>query len=200
MPSNQCTNSLMELSFAVGNMFGAAECVKDDYRQLNDILNAWECSKKGKVKEELDIMKDVVAKAVARGGARGKTVPVTFCQELWFSHNRLVNSMNIFDDEGIGLGARGPVPPMVKGPDGVAVDRSLEDMRGSGWPKDKPDPEAIAAAAAAKVAADAAAAAEVPETGEQSRHYRGHPSGYGPARGMGYGDEERRKRWYPARV
>jgi hypothetical protein len=180
MPSNQCTNSLMELSFAIGNMFGAAECVKDDYRQLKDIINAWECSKRGKVKDELAIMTSVIDKAIARGGARGKAVPVAFCQELWYSHNRLVNTMNIFDDEGVGLGARGPVPPVVKGPDGVAVTRSLEEMRGA-WPDQPP-----------KTTTDE----EPPAAGEEppGNHYAR------PSRGMEYGDEERRKRWYPARV
>jgi len=172
MPSNQCTNSLMELSFAVGNMFGAAECVKEDYSQLGDILAAWECSKKGAVKKELDEMKSIVGKAVALGGPRRKAVPVLFCQELWYSHNRLVNSMNIFDDEGIGLGARGPVPPVVKGPDGVAVKRTLEEMQGDKWP-DEP-----------KVDTGNQTEGENPPAGRYAR----------------YMDDERRRRWYPTRV
>jgi hypothetical protein len=138
MPSNQCTNTLMELSFAVGNMFGAAECVKDDYRQLGDILEAWECSKRGKVEDELALMKEIVGKAVALGGTRRQAIPVTFCQDLWYAHNRLVNTMNIFDEEGLGLGQRGPVPPVVKGPDGVAIKRSLDDIRAAGWPSQAP--------------------------------------------------------------
>ena len=138
MPSNQCTNSLMELSFAVGNMFGAVVCVKDDYRQLSDILEAWECRKTGDVKEELDIMKGIVNKAVAVRPKKGQEIPPDFCQDLWYAHNRLVNTMNIFDEEGLGLGQRGPVPPVVKGPDGVAIKRSLDDIRATGWPSQAP--------------------------------------------------------------
>ena len=138
MPSNQCTNSLMELSFAVGNMLGAKDCFKDDYRQLSDILEAWECSKRGDVKDELALMKEVVTKAAAFGGPARQKLPVTFCQDLWYAHNRLVNTMNIFDEEGLGLGQRGPVPPVVKGPDGVAIKRSLDDMRAKGWPSQAP--------------------------------------------------------------
>ena len=177
MPSNQCTNTLMELSFAVGNMFGAAECVKDDYRQLGDILEAWECSKRGKVDDELQLMKEIVSKAVALGGDRRKAIPVAFCQDLWYAHNRLVNTMNIFDEEGLGLGQRGPVPPVVKGPDGVAITRSLDDIREAGWPDQPPAPETETAA----------------EEEQAARHHR-------PARGMGYGNEGRKERWYPARA
>jgi len=128
----------MELSFAIGNMFGAAECVKDDYRQLGDILEAWECSKRGETKKELEVMRDIVGRAVKLGGDRRRAVPVTFCQELWYSHNRLVKATNIFDEENIGLGLRGPVPPVVKGPDGIAVKRTLDDIRTTGWPKEAP--------------------------------------------------------------
>jgi len=178
MPSNQCTNSLMELSFAVGNMFGAAECVKDDYRQLSDILEAWECSKRGKPKEELDVMKGIVNKAVAVRSGRGQVVPPAFCEDLWYAHNRLVNTMSIFDEEGLGLGARGPVPPIVKGPGGVAVKRSLDDIREAGWP-DQPPVVVVEGAAT--------------EEEQAARHHR-------PARGMGYGNEGRKERWYPARA
>ena len=178
MPSNQCTNSLMELSFAVGNMFGANVCVKDDYRQLSDILEAWECSKRGKVVEELDVMKGIVNKAIAVRGGAGPKVPPAFCEELWYSHNRLVNTMSIFDEEGLGLGARGPVPPVVKGPGGVAVKRSLNEIREAGWPDQPPAPETETAAE---------------EEEQAARHHR-------PARGMGYGNEGRKERWYPARA
>ena len=173
MPSNQCTNTLMELSFAVGNMFGAAECVKDDYRQLGDILEAWECSKRGKVDDELQLMKEIVSKAVALGGDRRKAIPVAFCQDLWYAHNRLVNTMNIFDEEGLGLGMRGPVPPIVKGPDGVAIKRSLDDIRATGWPSQAP-----------VVIVEGAEGVE-PAEGEAAARY---------------GKKKEEKRWYPQRL
>ena len=185
MPSNQCTNTLMELSFAVGNMMGAAECVKDDYRQLQDILNAWECSKRGDTKKELDVMKDVVRRAVALGGDRRRAVPANFCQDLWYAHNRLVKATNIFDEENLGLGVRGPVPPIVKGPDGVAVTRTLEDMRGSGWPTEAP--------ADAEEQIDAPVVTETAETAPTTPRRRGQSA----AR---YGSYEEDKRWYPQRL
>lgn len=193
MPSNQCTNSLMELSFAVGNMFGASDCSKDDYRQLGDILNAWECSKRGKVKDELDLMKGIVDRAVKLRGGRGQKVPPEFCEELWYTHNRLVNNMNIFDDMGIGLGARGPVPPVVKGPPGVKVERTLDEMREKGWPSQPPGPDDEAEENLRQTGTESSTARHY--QGHAGRHYRGHEE---PARGMGYGNgEKRRKRWYP---
>ena len=204
MPSNQCTNSLMELSFAIGNMFGATDCSKDDYRQLGDILEAWECTKRGKVKDELDLMKGIVKRAIAIRGGRGQKVPQPFCEELWYTHNRLVNNMNIFDDEGIGLGARGPVPPVVKGPPGVKVERTLEQIREEGWPSQPPCDDEVSLPA---TGTDADAGRHYgghgerhfrgrPVSDQKPRHFRGHP--VEPARGMGYGSgEERRKRWYP---
>jgi len=173
MPSNQCTNSLMELSFAIGNMFGATDCSKDDYRQLGDILEAWECRKTGDVKEELDIMKGIVNKAVAVRPKKGQEIPPDFCQELWYSHNRLVNTMNIFDEEGLGLGMRGPVPPIVKGPDGVAIKRSLDDIRATGWPSQAP-----------VVIVEGAEGVE-PAEGEAAARY---------------GKKKEEKRWYPQRL
>ena len=173
MPSNQCTNSLMELSFAVGNMLGAKDCFKDDYRQLSDILEAWECSKRGDVKDELALMKEVVTKAAAFGGPARQKLPVTFCQDLWYAHNRLVNTMNIFDEEGLGLGMRGPVPPIVKGPDGVAIKRSLDDIRAKGWPSQPP-----------VVIVEGAEGVE-PAEGEAAARY---------------GKKKEEKRWYPQRL
>ena len=225
MPSNQCTNSLMELSFAIGNMFGASDCSKDDYRQLGDILEAWECSKRGKVKDELDLMKGIVKRAVAIRGGKGQKVPQPVCEELWYTHNRLVNNMNIFDDMGIGLGARGPVPPVVKGPPGVKVQRTLDEIREKGWPSQPPgDDEVVVDESLPKTGTGGDSDAGRHYPGHAGRHYPGHeepqrilgerhfrgramddqkPRHFRgrpvePARGMGYGNgEERRKRWYP---
>jgi hypothetical protein len=209
----------MELSFAIGNMFGATDCSKDDYRQLGDILEAWECRKTGGVKEELDNMRDIVKRAVAIRGGKGQKVPQPFCEDLWYTHNRLVNNMNIFDDQGIGLGARGPVPPNVKGPPGVKVMRTLDEIREKGWPKEAPEngeeapPPAVTDTDTGRHYEGHAGRHEEghegpplipgephfrgrPVNDQKPKHFRGRP--VEPARAMGYGDgEERRKRWYP---
>ena len=57
MPSNQCTNSLMELSFAVGNMLGSESCDRSDYVQLGNILDAYDCSKRGDAGKKLSQIK-----------------------------------------------------------------------------------------------------------------------------------------------
>tara|TARA_Y100000310_G_C20508302_1_gene727512 strand:- start:456 stop:980 length:525 start_codon:yes stop_codon:yes gene_type:complete len=172
----------MELSFAVGNMMGAAECVKEDYRQLQDILNAWECSKRGDTKKELDVMRDVVSRAVALGGPRRQAIPQNFCQDLWYAHNRLVKATNIFDEENLGLGLRGPVPPVVKGPDGVAVTRTLKEMQ-SAWPTEAPT--------VAEEQIEVEASTATPRQGRRAA------SG-GAEAAARYGKKE--ERWYPQRL
>ena len=111
MPSNQCTNTLMELSFAVGNMFGAADCDKSDWNQLKEIVDHWECKTTGDAGEELGNMVGFIQDALAQPNTTaGKIEMKDRCVDLFYSHNRLVNSLNLFDQDQLSLQGRGPVP------------------------------------------------------------------------------------------
>jgi len=217
MPSNQCTNTLMELSFAVGNMFGAADCDKSDWNQLKDIVDHWECKTTGDAGEELGNMVGFIQDALAQPNTTaGKIEMKDRCVDLFYSHNRLVNSLNLFDQDQLSLQGRGPVPPKLKGPPGIKRDAKLKQLRSS-WPNERPKGfvETATGTQEIQVAADDDAGrhtyghSESPSDSErktwakeyQTRKrggYEGRSMDDGPARGMGYmGDEERGKRWYP---
>ena len=151
MPSNQCTNSLMELSFAVGNMLGSESCFRTDYTQLKEILDAYDCSKRGEAGDKLTQIKEKVNNALGDKKCTTTGCPDFHCEQVWTAHNELVNAFNLFEEEHLGRGMRGPVPPIVKGPTGASRNSTLTQMRPGGtspWPKfpeiksDTPVPQA----------------------------------------------------------
>ena len=162
MPSNQCTTSLMEMGFAVGNMAGAETCDQADYKQLEDILMGWQCRMTGDVGRIMIEFQELVGRAQEE--CADGACPPERCVDVWKIFNGLVKEVQPSPLEGQTL--RGPIPPKVKGATGITR------VRRSAVPAYVPPK---------------------PKT----------PTGNGvapPARGMGYGDEERRERWYPARV
>lgn len=203
MPSNQCTNTLMELSFAVGNMIGDQRCQSEDWDQLRDILNGWECSTRGDAGDAKDNMMNLVGDAKkACAASEDDICPPSYCVDLFQVHEELVQAMNVYDVNQVGTGKRGPIPPKVKGPEGVGRTGTLLAQRREEMRRANQRDEARKAAEAAekaRLAAERAAEREARRisasgeaTGEAAR-FR--------TPGMGtYGNgEARRKRWYPER-
>ena len=175
MPSNECTNTLMELSFALGNMIGAEACDKNDYLQLQGILNAWECSRRGKTNDEYDLMKAAVSTAMKNCDAAGACLPAD-CENIWAQHNDLVTEMGLFEKSALGRGKRASIPPKVKGQAGIGRELTLVDLRkASSWPTAKTTATEI-------VDKPAVTTTEQAATGTTGR----------------YGKEE--ERWYPQRM
>jgi len=184
MPSNQCTNSLMELSFAIGNMIGAEQCDVDDWKQLQSSLASWECSDRGKSGDALDAMKGTISGAVrACAGAGG--CREADCADLFEDHEVLIQALNIYEPTQIGRGYRGAIPPKIKGAEGLGRSGGLPEQRTA-------EVRRINARAAAELADKTAEATRRQETAAAAAT--------GTTGRMGYGDEERRERWYPARV
>jgi len=202
MPSNQCTNTLMELSFAVGNMIGDKQCQTEDWDQLKDILNGWECSTRGDAKDARENMQNLVGDAKkACLASTDDTCPESFCVDLFQVHEQLVQSMNVYDVSQVGTGKRGPIPPIVKGPEGVGRTGSLLRQRGDEMKRAKQRQDAADRADAelkAQKAAEREAEREArrqTSSGDASSAAARHHT---PMRGMyGGGNDERRKRWYP---
>jgi len=202
MPSNECTNTLMELSFAVGNMIGAEACDRDDYIQLQGILNAWECSKRGKTSDEYDNMKAAVATALKNCDSTTGSCSPTDCVNIWTQHNDLITEMGLFDQTALGRGKRAAIPPKVKGQEGIGRQLTLEQLRTtSNWPTNKQtEAQKEAQLAAEKKAEDAAAAAAAAKAATAAappkpRQRRAATPTAGTGR---YGKEE--ERWYPQRL
>ena len=203
MPSNQCTNTLMELSFAVGNMIGDQKCQTEDWDQLKDILNGWECSTRGDAGEAKGNMEALVTDAKkACNASTDDTCPESFCVDLFSVHEQLVQSMNVYDVSQVGTGKRGPIPPKVKGPEGVGRTGTLaaqkrDEMRRA---KGRQDAQDRADAELKKQKQDEKDAerqrlADAKKTPPPVSRYQT------PMRGMSGGgsSDERRKRWYPER-
>ena len=181
MPSNQCTTSLVELGFAVGNMAGAGTCDAADYKQLEDILLGWQCKMTGDVGRLMLEFTELVGRAQEE--CAGGSCPPERCVDVWKVFNGLIKEVHPSDLEG--HITRGPVPPKVKGPPKIQrARRTLVPPYVPPKPDDKAKTNGVGEGVEVGVAT---------EGGEESRHAR-------PSRGMGYGDTERRERWYPARV
>jgi hypothetical protein len=177
MPSNECTTSLMELGFAVGNMAGAAVCDENDYKQIGDILEAWQCRKTGDTGKLLLEFDGLVT--LAQEECKAGECPAIRCVHVWQLFNSLVKEVHDVPLEGHIL--RGPIPPKVKGPKGIG-----RAKRGSVPTYAPPAPPAPPKPSG--------------ENGQTEGQLSLSGRYTGPSRGMGYGDEERRKRWYPARA
>jgi len=175
MPSNQCTTSLMELGFAVGNMAGAAVCDAADYKQLGDILAAWDCRQTGGAGDEYDKFVKLVGDA-QRECEDGACLPKR-CVDVWMTYNSLIKEVHDVPHQG--SITRGPIPPKVKGPEGIA--RTRRGPVGT-YTEKKPDPPAGGGSQNGEGAESLSA------TGTNGNRY---------AR---YMDDERRRRWYPTRV
>ena len=201
MPSNQCTNSLTELSFAIGNMIGAQQCDVDDWKQIRAQLLAWECSDRGKVGDALDSMRGTASNAIAACG-REDGCRATDCEDLFDNHEVLLQELNLYAPGHLGRGYRGAIPPKVKGSPNLERTGGLQEQRSA---EIKRIGERKAAEEAAKTTeatrrAEAAAALKKAADEEAEKQKR-LPAGYtNPSRGMGYGNGERRERWYPARA
>ena len=201
MPSNQCTNTLMELSFAVGNMVGDQKCQTEDWDQLKDILNGWECSTRGDAGDARENMQTLVADAKKACAADPKdTCPPSFCVDLFRAHEELVQTMNVYDVKQVGIGKRGPIPPKVKGPEGIGRTGSLLGQRQEEMRRAKARQDA---AEALKEEERQRKAAEREAERQKAAALKKDPTGGSryrtPMRGMsgGGGNDERRKRWYP---
>lgn len=202
MPSNQCTNTLMELSFAVGNMIGDQKCQSEDWDQLQDILHGWECRTSGDAGDAKDNMMNLVGDAKkACDASDDDTCPPSYCVDLFRVHEELVQSMNVYDVSQVGTGKRGPIPPKIKGPEGVGRTGSLlrqrqEEMRRARARDD--------AAKALQEEERRRKAAEREIERQRLADAKKDGGGYryaSPMRGMrgSGGNDERRKRWYPER-
>ena len=197
MPSNQCTTSLTELSFAIGNMIGAQQCDADDWRQIQSALSSWECSYRGKSKDAVDAMRGTAGNAI-KACATADGCRAADCEDLFDNHEVLLQVLNLYDPTQLGRGYRGAIPPKIKGSTALERTGTLAAQRAAEVRRI----QARAAAEAARKTAEterrlAAAAAAAGGGGTTGRHDVNHER---PARGMGYGNEERRERWYPARV
>ena len=197
MPSNQCTTSLTELSFAIGNMIGAQQCDADDWRQIQSALSSWECSYRGKSKDAVDAMRGTAGNAI-KACATADGCRAADCEDLFDNHEVLLQVLNLYDPTQLGRGYRGAIPPKIKGSTALERTGTLAEQRAAEVRRI----QARAAAEAALKTAEterrlAAAAAAAGGGGTTGRHDVNHER---PARGMGYGNEERRERWYPARV
>ena len=118
MPSNECTTTLMELGFAVGNMVGAEECQVEDWNQIIAILDrGWECSIRGDIGDAKTILKKTAeeAKRACAGGA----CPPAYCVDLFTSYWDLAQEMGVYKPELVGRAKRSAIPRLVKGPEGV---------------------------------------------------------------------------------
>jgi hypothetical protein len=192
MPSNQCTNSLMELSFAIGNMIGAEQCDVDDWKQLRNSLASWECSDRGKTGDALEALQGTVNNAIkacdSTGGCR-----MADCADLFENHEVLIQALNIYDPTQIGRGYRGAIPPKIKGAEGLGRNLGLAEQR-------KAETDRVKARLAAEVTAKAAESTRRQESTAAATGTTGRYGSNSPARGMAYGEDERRERWYPARV
>jgi hypothetical protein len=202
MPSNQCTNTLMELSFAVGNMIGDQQCQTEDWDQLKDILNGWECSTRGDAGDAKENMQNLVVDAKkACAASTDDTCPPSYCVDLFQVHEELVQSLNVYDVNQVGTGKRGPIPPKVKGPEGVGRTGSLlrqrqDEMRRARARDDAAEQlkEEERRQKAAEREAERQRLADAKKGSENGSGSRYHT----PMRGMyGGGNDERRKRWYP---
>ena len=182
MPSNQCTTSLVELGFAVGNMVGAEGCDAADYKQLEEILRGWQCKMTGDVGRLLLEFTELVGRAQEE--CADGVCPPERCVDVWKVFNGLIKEVHPADLEG--QVTRGPVPPKIKGGVGIARTR-----RGH-VPPYKPPQQG-----------GGQSQNGVTEGQEQSRYANNQGAWQPfvrPSRGMGYGDTERRERWYPARA
>ena len=214
MPSNQCTNSLTELSFAVGNMIGAQQCDVEDWRQIRDQLASWECSTRGAAGDAIDVMSDTVTDAIRHCGLKPGCLEAD-CVGLFEAHEELAQALNLYTPEHIGRGIRGAVPPKIKGNETLGRKMTLAEQRTSELARKRAREVAKEArkvgeatlrtqlATAAKKAAEEAAKGSqegegLPRTGTEGNRYS-----ISPSREMDrlqYGNGERRERWYPARA
>ncbi len=184
MPSNECTNTLMELSFALGNMIGAEACDKADYVQLQGILNAWECSRRGKTGDEYELIKMAVNTAVRNCDSAGACLPAD-CESIWKHHNDLVQEMGMFEVTSLGRGKRASIPPKIKGQEGISRDLNLQQLQASSnWPTAKTPEGATTETQTA--------------TTTTPRRGRAAAAGGDAAAAGRYGKKE--ERWYPQRL
>jgi Spy/CpxP family protein refolding chaperone len=193
----------MELSFAVGNMIGDKNCQTEDWDQLKDILNGWECSTRGDAKDARENMQNLVGDAKkACAASATDTCPESFCVDLFEVHEQLVQSLNVYDVSQVGTGKRGPIPPKVKGPVGIGRTGTLlgqrqEEMRRAKARQDAQDraDAELKAQKAAEREAEREARRQTSSGDASSAAARHHT----PMRGMSGGgsSDERRKRWYP---
>ena len=190
MPSNQCTNSLTELSFAVGNMIGAQQCDVDDWRQIRDQLASWECSDRGKAGDALAQMFGTVTSALKRC-ATDDGCQATDCKDLFENHEELAQALNVYDPLHIGRGYRGALPPKIHGIEGIARTGTLAAQREA----------EIARVQARKDAEEARKKIESVRRTPPVSTPAGTPAGTPAARySSEESSEERRERWYPARA
>ena len=183
-------------------MVGDQQCQTEDWDQLKDILNGWECSNRGDAKDARENMQTLVGDAKkACAASADDTCPPSFCVDLFRAHEELVQTMNVYDVNQVGIGKRGPIPPKVKGPEGIGRTGTLlgqrqEEMRRAKARQDAADKlkEEERRQKAAEREAEREARRQTSSgdaSGAAARHHT-------PMRGMyGGGNDERRKRWYP---
>lgn len=197
MPSNECTTTLMELGFAVGNMVGAEDCGLDDWNQIQAILDrGWECSTRGDIddaKENLGLTVVNAKRACADGSC-----PPSYCVDLFNDYWKLAQTMGVYNPQLVGRAKRSAVPRLVKGPEGVQKSQTGDQQHAAEMrvvrerERDKVEMtqskkverqlEAARERQRAKDEADRIAALEAKQEQEQV--------------GARYTDE-RRRRWYP---
>jgi len=127
------------------------------------------------------------------------------CVSLFDNHEELLQSLNLYEPDHLGRGYRGGIPPKVKGAGTLQRNVSLAEQRTAevtriGQRKAAADQmvQDEAKRRLAQVAADKAKAAADQKLLDDAEK-KGEPA-VGRYNRMGAGDEERRKRWYPARV
>jgi len=205
MPSNQCTTSLTELSFAIGNMIGAQQCDTDDWKQIQAALSSWECSYRGKSKDAVDAMRGTAGNAI-KACATADGCRAADCEDLFDNHEVLLQVLNLYDPTQLGRGYRGAIPPKIKGSDALERTGTLAEQRAAEVRRInaraaaelalKSSETELRVAAAAAAQAEKKRLADLAKLNPPTRHESPARGGYA----MGYGDEERRERWYPARA
>ena len=127
MPSNECTTTLMELGFAVGNMVGAEDCGIEDWNQIIAILDrGWECSTRGDIGDAKTILKTTAEDA--RRACAGGVCPPSYCVDLFTSYWDLAQEMGVYKPELVGRAKRSAIPRLVKGPEGVQKSQTGEQQ------------------------------------------------------------------------
>tara|TARA_Y100000310_G_scaffold26232_1_gene25037 strand:- start:1297 stop:2052 length:756 start_codon:yes stop_codon:yes gene_type:complete len=107
MPDKECTTSLLELAFAVGQLRANPKKPREYLGSMGEMLAGWECRKSGDDGKAFDGLQAAIDK-----GARGAGDDATSAQvdNIFKEYHSLLLAMGYLDLEQIGQPKRAPVP------------------------------------------------------------------------------------------